>query len=132
MDSVFRPNRSFRARGQRGEGRVGCTLWTVLVVLVVYAGYIILPVRFASSRFEDFMREEAAFGSNKGNPQIVQELLSQARELDIPLTKEQIEIVRTRESITISVSYAVTLSFFGQIRYVWNFNPVVERPLQAL
>ncbi len=96
---------------------------------IAYVAYVVLPAKFASSRFEDFMREEAAFGSSKGNPQIIQELLREAREQEIPLTKEQIEIVRTRESITISIHYELTLSFLGQFQYVWKHDPVVERPL---
>jgi hypothetical protein len=114
---------------ERGEGRLGCVIWLLLAAAVVYVGYVIIPVKLASSRFEDAMREEAAFGSNRGNPQIIQELLKTAQEQDIPLTKEQIEIVRTRESITISVEYQKTLSFLGLYEYVWKFNPVVERPL---
>jgi hypothetical protein len=106
-------------------------LWLLLAAVVVYVGYVILPVKLATSRFEDFMREEAAFGGNRGNPQIIAELLRKAGEENIPLTKEQIEIVRTRESITISAHYQVTLSFLGLYNYVWKLDPVVERPLVA-
>ena len=120
---------SRRRRSQSGEGRLGCVIWLAIAAAIGYIAYVILPVKFATSRFEDFMREEAAFGSSKGNPQIIQELLATAREQNIPLTKEQIEIVRTRESITISVHYQVTLSFLGAYEYVWKFDPVVERPL---
>ena len=121
-------NRPWRPR-ERGEGRLGCVIWLLLAAAIIYVGWVVVPVKLAASRFEDVMREEAAFGSNRGNPQIIQELLKAAQEQEIPITKEQIEIVRTRESITISVQYQKTLSFLGLYEYVWKFNPVVERPL---
>ena len=120
-----------RSKRESGEGRLGCFLWILFAGLVVYAGVELVPVKFAASRFQDFMAEEAAFGSNKGNPQIVSEMVSQAHELDLPLTKEQVEIVRTRESITISAHYEVPINFFGQIHYLWKFSPIVERPLAS-
>lgn len=118
--------------GERGEGRLGCVLWVLFVGLVAYAGYVIIPVKFAASRFQDFIAEEAAFGSNRGNAQIISEMLGKARELELPVTKEQIEITRTRESITIAAHYVVPVSFFfDQFRYEWRFDPLVERPLSA-
>jgi len=125
------PNNRARGPRQRGEGRLGCVIWLLLVAAVVYVGYVIVPVRLAASRFEDVMQEQAAFGSSRGNPEMIQDLLKAAQEQEIPLTKEQIEIVRTRESITISVQYQRTLSFLGLYQYVWKFNPVVQRPISV-
>ena len=116
----------------RGEGRLGCFLWLLLVALLAYGGFKIVPVKFAASRFEDFIAEEAAFAGSKGNPQIIQELLSQAQQLDLPVTKDQIEIKRTRESITIAAHYQVNVEFFGQTGFVWKFDPVVIRPSSSL
>jgi hypothetical protein len=122
-----------RSRSIGGYGRLGCFLWLAFAALLIYAGIKIVPVKFASARFEDFIAEEAAFAGSKGNPQIIQELLSQARELELPVTKDQLEIKRTREAITIAAHYEVPIEFFfGQLRYVWSFDPVVARPLSAM
>jgi hypothetical protein len=118
-----------RSNRERGEGRLGCFLWVLLAGLIAYGAFKIIPVKFAASRFADFMNEESAFGYQKQNPTILRELLAQAQELELPITKEQIEITRTRELITIAVHYEVPIKFFGQLGFVWKFDPVVTRAL---
>lgn len=75
------------------------------------------------------MKEEAAFAHLKGNARILQEILEQAKELELPLTKEQVQITRTKELITIVAEYQVTISFLGLYEYVWTFHPEVTRPV---
>lgn len=120
-------------RAARGDGKIGCVLWLAVVALIGYAMYIIVPVKVATSRFEDFMKEEAAFGSIKSLPQIEKDILAKARELQIPVTKDNLTVVRIREYITVEAHYEMVLDFFGgAYKYVWKFDPVVKRPLFAV
>ena len=49
----------------RGEGKVGCVIWLAIVALVAYGLFKIVPVKIANSSFEDFLTEQASFGSIK-------------------------------------------------------------------
>lgn len=121
------------ARGSRGKANFGCVVWLVILALIGYALYKIVPVKVASSTFFDTMQEQASFGSIKSIPQIEFEILKRARELEIPVGKENLIIKRGRESIVIEAHYEITIDFFkGMYKYVWKFDPVVVRPLFAV
>jgi hypothetical protein len=116
-------------RGTRGEGRVGCVIWLAIVGLIGYSLFKIVPVKIANSTFEDFLTEEASFGSIKSAKQIENEILAKAKDLEIPVTIDNLTITRTREKITIEARYELTIVFFGgAYTYTWKRNPIVERP----
>lgn len=120
-------------RQERGKTSFGCIVWLIIVALVGYFLWKVVPVKVATSTFHDVMTEQAAFGSIKSVPQIEYEILRRARELNIPVTKENLKITRVRESIKIEAHYTITLEFFGgAYTYVWRFDPLVERPLFAV
>jgi hypothetical protein len=119
-----------RTRGIRGAASFGCIVWLVLLAVVGYALYKIVPVKVASSAFADFLQEESSFGSIKSVPQIQAEILAKAREMSIPVNKDNLTIKKTRESITIEAHYEMTIDFFnGAYKYVWKFDPVYTRPI---
>jgi hypothetical protein len=117
-----------RRSGVRGAVSFGCIVWLAITALVIYLGYKIIPVKVQTSAFQDFIQEEAGFGSIKSVQQMEAEVLARARELDIPVRKDNLTIKRTREIITIEAHYEITLDFFnGSYKYVWKFDPVAER-----
>lgn len=116
-------------RGTRGAGKIGCILWLGVLALIGYFLYKVIPVKVATSTFYDFMQEEAAFGSIREPKQLMKELVAKAKELELPITEENLTIKRTRENITIEAHYSITIDFFnGWKKYVWKFDPVVSRP----
>lgn len=121
------------ARRERGKANIGCIIWLAIVVLVGYGLWKIVPVKIASSTFYDAMQEQAAFGSIKSVQNIQYEILRRAQELKIPVTKDNLIIKKSRESIRVEAHYQITIDFFnGLYTYVWKFDPVVERPLFAV
>lgn len=119
-----------RTRGNRGAASFGCIVWLVLLAVVGYALYKIVPVKVASSAFADFLQEESSFGSIKSVPQIQAEILAKAKEMNIPVNKDNLTIKKTREAITIEAHYEMTIDFFnGAYKYVWKFDPVYTRPI---
>ena len=122
-----------RASGQRGAVGIGCFVWLVILIFVGYVLVQIVPVKVRTSNFYDFMQEEAGFGSIKNLPQLEKEILAKARELDIPLTKENLSLKRAKESVTIEAHYEITVPFFGgAYKYLWKFDQVVVRPTFAV
>lgn len=122
-----------RTSGARGAANVGCIVWLVILGLVSYVLYKVVPVKIASSEFYDVMQEQAAFGSIKDPKFIEFEILRKAEELKLPIKKDQLKITKVRESITVEAHYEVTIDFFnGVYKYVWKFDPVVIRPLFAV
>ena len=113
----------------RGAGRLGCIVWLAVLCLIGYGLYKVIPVKIATSTFYDFMQEEASFASIRNVKQLQKEILAKAKELNLPVTEENLTLKRTRESITIEAHYEMTVEFFGGWKkYVWKFDQVVERP----
>lgn len=119
-----------RTRGTRGAINFGCIVWLAIVGLVGYALYKIVPVKVQTAAFADFLQDESGFGSIKSPHQIEAEILAKAREMNIPVRKENLTIKKTKDSITIEAHYEITLEFFnGSYKYVWKFDPVYQRPI---
>jgi hypothetical protein len=117
-------------RGARGEGRVGCVIWLVIVGLIAYSLYKIVPAKIADSSFLDAMTEQASFGSIKSKQQMEYDLLAKAREVGVPVTKDNLTITKIREKVTIEAHYEIVIDFFGgAYKYVWKRDHVVERPI---
>ncbi len=92
--------------------------------------YKFVPVKMASARFEDFMAEEAGFASIRGVREIERNILTKAKDLQLPITKDNLTITKSREKIKVEAHYEVVVDLFGgNYKYVWKFDPVVERPL---
>jgi hypothetical protein len=122
-----------RSRGIRGGANFGCIVWLVILAFVSYVLWKVVPVKIASSEFYDVMQEQAAFGSIKDPKFIEFEILRRAGELKIPVTKDNLKVTRGREMITVEAHYEITIDFFnGAYKYVWQFDPIVQRPLFAV
>jgi hypothetical protein len=118
-----------RRRAPRGAGNLGCILWLIVVVAVAHVLWVVVPVKIRTSEFYDVMQEQASFGSIKSEAAISYEILRRAQQLNIPVTKENLKIIRSREAVTVEAHYQLPLEFFGGLyKYVWKFDPVVVRP----
>ena len=76
-----------RSRSVRGAANVGCIVWLVILGVVGYVLYKVVPVKIATSEFYDVMQEQASFGSIKGVPQIEYAILQKAQQLELPIGK---------------------------------------------
>ncbi len=122
-----------RSRGIRGSANAGCIVWLVILGFVGYVLWKVVPVKIASSEFYDVMQEQAAFGSIKDPKFIEFEILRRAEELKIPIKKDNLKVTRSREAIVVEAHYEITIDFFnGAYKYVWKFDPIVQRPLFAV
>ena len=116
-------------RAARGAGNLGCIIWLIVLAAVGHVLWKVVPVKIRSASFYDVMQEQAAFGSIKSPQAIEYEILRRAEELRIPVTRENLKVVKTAQALTVEAHYEIPIEFFGgAYRYVWKFDPVISRP----
>lgn len=115
-------------RRERGEGKIGCVLWTLALILAAMVAWKMVPVKIASAQMHDFMEDQAKFAANTPPDEIKRRILVQAKDLELPITEKQVVVQRVGDSIRMSCTYTVPvdLPFYT---YNWSFNHQVNRPI---
>jgi hypothetical protein len=113
---------------QRGEGRAGCAFWVVVLIVVTMIGFKIVPVKFKSAKFYDYMYEQAKY-AQKTKPEALKVIiLRKANELNLPVDPKNVTVRKAGGRIKIEASYTVDVKFPGYT-YVWDFNEIIDEPI---
>ena len=93
----------------------------------IYAAFMLLPPYFNSFQFQDAIESEARVNAYTSKPEqeIRETLAKKARELDIPLQAEQINVQRVGNEIAISADYKITVDLVGR-SIVLEFHPTTK------
>lgn len=113
---------------ESGQGRVGCTLWVLLLALVVLIGWKAIPVKIKSAELHDFMVEQAKWAGRAPPEVIKRNIMGKAVELDLPVDKKKIVVVNVAGRIRMRCTYTVPINILGYT-YDWDFNHEVDRPV---
>ncbi len=118
-----------KRRAERGEGRVGVMISLILVAIGIFLGVKIIPVRVSASEFTDHIREVCRYAAtHKNDDEVTRRIIEKAEELEIPLSKKNLEVKRTRSEMIITASYeqSVDLKVYT---YVYKFHTKERAPL---
>jgi len=100
----------------------------VLIVLVIaaiiYVGVKVVPPFFNDWQFQDFIEGEARIDTYNTKPEadIRKDVMKAARENDIPITDDQLEVQRGNGTILIGAKYSVHIDLPGYPLDL-QFNP---------
>ena len=90
-----------------------------VIIAVIYGLWMIIPPYFANYQFEDGIKNEALHDTytTKSEDDIRNSIFKQAKDLDIPINREQIKVQRQgtmgQGSILIDVDYSVRVDLPG-------------------
>lgn len=111
---------------QRGFGFKG-VLALLVFVSVVYLGYKVVPAYVNNYQFQDFLDTEAKFAlvNHKSEEDLRDSVFKKARDIDLPIKREQIKINVDSRGIRISISYVIPVELPG---YTWElaFTPSAD------
>jgi hypothetical protein len=113
---------------QRGEARIGTVIWLLLFVALVVVSKEAIPVKIRTSQLQDFMIELAKFSTREPDDKIRNRIMTKAKELELPLRKEDVTVSKSNGRIKMKARYDVLLQF-PFYTYVWHFNHEVDRPI---
>jgi hypothetical protein len=114
---------------ERGEGNFGCILWALVVVVVAYIAWMMVPVKIASAQLADFMEDQAKWGERYSAERIEKTILARAQELDLPLDPKKLQVERRRDHLYMTAEYVVPVEFLGGYTYEWHFRHELDRPI---
>ena len=115
----------------RGEGKFGLMVILVIVVASLYVGFKWGYVSWDAGKFRDSVNQSIVYWSSHGAPaqeNIVIEILQKARESNVDLYEEDIEIEVNGKFMSINIYWETPLSFPGGYTYYLPFT--IERELQ--
>jgi hypothetical protein len=114
---------------ERGEGNFGCILWALVVVVVAYIAWMMVPVKIASAQLADFMEDQAKWGERYSAERIEKTILAKAQELKLPLDPKKLQVERRRDHLYMTAEYVVPVEFLGGYTYEWHFRHELDRPI---
>jgi hypothetical protein len=113
---------------ERGEGRAGCMFWVAVLIVGALIGFKVVPVKFASAKFYDYMYEQAKYAQLATPADIKKTIMRRAREMNLPVDPKKVIVRKRGGRIQISAEYTVNLEFPGYT-YVWNFEEDIDEPI---
>lgn len=118
-----------RRSSERGEGNLGCVIWTVVLIVGVLIAWKAIPVKVASAELYDHLDELARFAAARDSEETLKKkILARATELGLPVDKENVTVSKANDRIRMKVSYMVLLEFPGYT-YEWNIDHELDRPI---
>ena len=109
-------------RSQRGAGKLKAIIYTVILVVGIYAAFKIVPLYVADYQLKDKMSEQARFAvvNHYSDDQIRDVIYKTVQDLDIPAKRDDIKVEHTNRGLRISLDYTTPVDFMVY-QTQWNF-----------
>jgi hypothetical protein len=116
------------SRRERGEGKLGCLVGLILLGLAIFVAWKMIPVKVKAAELRQTVVDEAKSAGTHNDERIRAAILAKAREDNLPVTDENITIVRSAGEITVTVVYTVPIVFPGYT-YNWHLEHEAKNPI---
>ncbi len=116
-------------RSEKGLGTIKLWIWLLILSLVAYMGFKLLPMYIDFERMKDEMDVKASLARVLKDDEIRSALADKAKELELPLEGEDFIIMRDDENhrMTIKAGWDVEVNFpFNIYIRKFHFEPVVS------
>lgn len=110
----------------RGEGRVGCVIWLIILGFVILVLWQAVPVKIKSADMADYMDELATNAGRKSPEDLIRRIVQRAKQLDLPVEKKNVSAERLGGRVRLRCTYTVPLDFVFYT-YNWDFEHLVDR-----
>lgn len=98
-------------RSQKGEGKAGCVFWVVLALIGGMIAFQWIPAKIADVQLRDHMDELAQLHPRADGKTFRDEILKRAKDLEIPLKGENVQVEKNLRRVRMKVSYTRQLNF---------------------
>jgi hypothetical protein len=116
------------SRRERGESQFGCLIGLIVLGLVVFIAWKMIPVKVKAAELRQTVVDEAKSAGTHNDERIKAAILAKAREDNLPISEENITIVRSSGEITVTVVYTIPIVFPGYT-YNWHLEHEAKNPI---
>jgi len=117
-----------RSRREAGEGQAGCLVGLVILLIAIFIAYKIIPVKVKIADLRQAIADEGKAAGTHNDEAIKKSILTRAKELELPVTEEDVTVERVQSYIRIDVQYTTTIVFPGYT-WQWHQHHHVENPV---
>ena len=118
---------------ERGMVSFKVLFWLLVLFIVVHIAVKLVPMYIDSERMKDEMSVQAELAQTLKDDEILSNLVQKAKELDLPLGREDIVLTRDEDTnmMKISAKWDVTVHFFFDVyppytTRTYHFEPIIE------
>ncbi len=115
-------------RRERGESNFGCLFGLVILAIAVLVAYKMIPIKIKNAEMRAAVVDEAKSAGIHNDGQIIEYIYAKAAEDSIPISKDDIHVVRANNEITIDLEYTIPVKFPGYT-YQWHVQHHVHNPI---
>ena len=115
-------------RRERGESQFGCLIGLILLGLAIFVAYKMVPVKVKAAELRQTVVDEAKSAGTHNDDRIRGAILAKARDNKLPVTEDDIKIVRGNGEITVNVTYTIPIVFPGYT-YNWHLEHQATNPI---
>jgi hypothetical protein len=113
---------------EKGEGKAGCIFWLAILLAFSFIAYQAVPAKVNISDLEEFMTRQAESAGSASAEQIKDAILARARDLDLPVTKDNLSVEKALGRIVITCDYEIPISLLVYT-YNWKIAHRIDRPV---
>ena len=113
---------------ERGESKLGCLVGLIVLGLAIFVAWKMIPAKVKAAELRQTVVDEAKSAGTHNDERIRAAILAKAREDDLPVTDENIKIVRSAGEITVTVDYSIPIVFPGYT-YNWHLEHEAKNPI---
>lgn len=116
------------SRRERGESQLGCLVGLILLGVAIFVAWKMVPVKVKAAELRQTVVDEAKSAGTHNDDRIKSAILAKAREDNLPVTDDDIKIVRNNSEITVTVTYTIPIAFPGYT-YNWHLQHEATNPI---
>jgi predicted membrane protein len=116
------------SRRERGESQLGCLVGVILLGVAIFIAWKMIPVKVKAAELRQTVVDEAKSAGTHSDDRIRGAILAKAREDNLPVTEDDIKIVRGSGEITVTVTYTIPIEFPGYT-YNWHLEHEAQNPI---
>jgi len=117
---------------EAGKGSLRGMVSLLVIVVLVYGGFKIIPARAAAYQLDDEVREQVILAGARrrkvSDDEIRRTIVQRAEALGLPVTERDVLIRRAAGNVRVQVAYTVRVEFPLEYTWDWNFESSHEGP----